>query len=555
MTLTHDIDRVEAAGSSTGRPPPAPAPRVARRRRWPWALALVAAVAASAWRTGIGSGEVVNPGGWDSLTAFFRAAASPELDPDFLRLTWDSALVTVAYAVLGSALSVVIGLVLGLVTSDAWRLAGDDGPVLRRAQQVVRAALVPARAVHEAVYAIVLVNILGLDPLVAVLAIGLPFGAVTAKVFAHTLDDVGRHQVELLRASGATRGQIVAYALLPAAAANLTTYGFYRFECSLRAAAVLGVIGAGGLGFQIRLSFQSLEYGEMWTLLYALILLCGLADAWSSAVRGRGRATGAARQPQRRVVVASLVGGALAVAWSWWQLGIDVSTLWAPRAIESAARFLRESWPPEAPEGLAELVSVSIDTLAMSVLSITVAFAVAVVAAQVAARPRAGHGSAAARLAAAAARLVLLVWRAVPPPVWALLALFVLFPGPLPGALALAIYNAGVLGRLLAELVENLDHRGEDVLRASGASRVQAFCYDRLPRLAPGFASLGLYRWEVTIRETVVVGLVAAGGLGYVLDAELAAFDYPAVAGTLLALVAVTALVDLLSTRLRRGLR
>ena len=554
MTLTHDIERVEAAGSA--RPPvPASEPRPPRARRWPWAVALAVAVAWSAWRTGVGSGDVVNPDGLDSLLEFFRAAVHPELDADFLRLTWDAALVTVAYAVLGSALSVAIGLVLGLVTSDAWRLAGDDGRAVRRAQQALRAALVPARAVHEAVYAIVLVNVLGLDPLVAVLAIGLPFGAVTAKVFQHTLDDVGRQQVELLRASGASRGQIVAYALLPAAAANLTTYGFYRFECSLRAAAVLGVIGAGGLGFQIRLSFQSLEYGEMWTLLYALILLCGLADAWSSAVRGRGRAARQARRPRRGAVTASLVGGAVAVVASWWQLGIDVSTLWSPRTVESAARFLRELWPPEAPEGLRALVSVSVDTVAMSILSISVAFAVAVLAAQVAARPRQGRGGVPSRVAAAAARLVLLVWRAIPPPVWALLLLFVLFPGPLPGALALAVYNAGVLGRLLAELVENLDPAPEAVLRAGGATRAQAFLYDRLPRLAPGFASLGLYRWEVTIRETVVVGLVAAGGLGYVLNAELAAFDYPAVAGTLLALVAVTAAVDLLSTRIRRTLR
>ncbi len=137
----------------------------------------------------------------------------------------------------------------------------------------------------------------------------------------------------------------------------------------------------------------------------------------------------------------------------------------------------------------------------------------------------------------------------------ALLVLFVFLPGPLPGALALAVYNFGILGRLMAEVVENLDPRPARALRGQGASAVQAFVYGALPRALPRFVAYGLYRWEVTIRETVVVGLVGAGGLGRLLAQQLAAFDYRGVVATLMALVALTFLVDVVSSAVRRSLR
>ena len=75
------------------------------------------------------------------------------------------------------------------------------------------------------------------------------------------------------------------YSIIPQAFLNLLSYTFYRFECSIRAAAVLGIIGAGGLGYEILLSLQALNYEQMWTFLIALIILTGSADLWSSRLR------------------------------------------------------------------------------------------------------------------------------------------------------------------------------------------------------------------------------------------------------------------------------
>ncbi|MEX0789910.1 MAG: ABC transporter permease subunit, partial [Actinomycetota bacterium] len=260
------------------------------RRRAPrrtWGLVVLAAIFASAWQVAGGREELINPGGWSMVRGFFAAALAPELDPAFLRITWDATLTTLAYASLGTGLSVLLGLVFGVLASQTWwGVAGGRSSFLRRGGWLVtRGALGLPRGVHEVVWGLFLVNILGLDPLVGVLAIGIPFGAVTAKVFSELIDESPKQGYNALRAAGAGRLKAFCYALGPQAFPDLLSYSFYRFECAIRAAAILGIIGAGGLGYQLSLSFSSLRYNEMWTLLYALLVVSGLADLWSTHLR------------------------------------------------------------------------------------------------------------------------------------------------------------------------------------------------------------------------------------------------------------------------------
>ncbi|MBW3575081.1 MAG: ABC transporter permease subunit [Actinobacteria bacterium] len=544
------------------------------------------ALVGSLVHSGVGRDATLNPAGWPQLRRFLAAALDPARSAEFLRLAWDATLTTLAYAVLGTVVALVIGVVGGVAISETWwrrrpgggrgtdRLGGLGGWLASRLVVGL------PRGVHEAVWALFLVSVLGLDPLVGVLAIGIPYGAVTAKIYAELLDEAPRGAFDALRTAGVGRLRALAYTLAPLAFPDLLSYAFYRFECAIRGAAILGIIGAGGLGFQLALSFQSLRYDEMWTLIYALVAVCGLADWWSTTLRRRsalpGRtiaglgdaddgsepATVAIRSSMRRDrrLHASAVATVALVVVSVWHLGIDVATLWAPRTQRLASDLAISSWPPDlGAADLSRLATLSLQTLEMSVVATILASAAGMAMAFVVSgdRQRSTPGAAqpARRVVPAVGRAVLLICRAVPPPVGALLALFVLFPGPLPGALALAVYNTGILGRLMAEVVENLEPGPSRALRSQGASAGQAFVYATLPRTLPRFAAFGLYRWEVTIRETVVVGLVGAGGLGRLLGQQLASFDYRGVTATLITLVALSFAVDLISSRVRRALR
>lgn len=506
------------------------------------------AIAWAGWRATTGR-DVVNAGGWSSFARFWRGVVRPELAPEFLRLTAEATATTAAYALLGTVLSVAIGIVGGvLVAERPWEAAIRSRPhralrYLTRA--AVRMAFVVPRAVHEVIGALLLVQVLGFDPWVPVLAIGVQFGAVTAKVYADAIDDADPAAYRSLRGAGAGPVAAVAYGIAPLVRSDLVSYGFYRLECAVRSAAVLGIVGAGGLGFQLDLSFESLRYDEIWTLIAALMILSGLADGWSSATR---RASPRDEVRRSWIVLAALVPVA------WWHVGLDPRRLWSDRARRLVADLVDDLFPPRlGPGGWGELTSAAVDTLAMSVLATVVAVAGGLMLALVAVRPYRPDASPLRRVVGWAVRLVLLLFRAVPAPVWAFLVVLVMFPGIWPGAVALGVYNIGVLGRLFAEVLEDHDDRARRHLDTAGAPAAGLLLYAVLPVTATRLTSLALYRWEVITRETVIVGVVGAAGLGRLLQEHLVARDDAAVLGAIAALVVVTAMIDALSGRLRRA--
>ena len=144
------------------------------------------------------------------------------------------------------------------------------------------------------------------------------------------------------------------------------------------------------------------------------------------------------------------------------------------------------------------------------------------------------------------------VTRAVPELVWALLLVFFLSPGILAGAVALAIHNYGVLGKLSSEVVENLDPAPARALRSAGASNLQMLVYGIMPQALPHFVTYLLYRWEVVIRTTVVVGFVSAGGLGRELRLSLSFFHYTDVTQIIIWYLILVLAVDLIAAWLRR---
>ena len=561
--------------------------------RTAWTAALLLLLIWSLAQLGIGDRRLVNPGGITQVAQFVAAAFQPDLSAQFLRLTFEATLVTVGYAVLGTFLSLILGFAGSLLVSEtmwkAWMPTRRRPTLYRAPWAMSRGLLAIPRGIHEVIWGLFFVIILGLDPLAAILAIAIPFGAIVAKVFAEAIDDAPHEPFDALITSGASPFKALLYGLLPQALPDMISYAFYRLECSIRASVVLGMIGAGGLGYEILLSFQTLNYNEMWTLFYALFALCALTDLWSSVLRQRmGRMVtcttsdatpieGLAELPRRgqagapqgdRFISGSLIAAGALTVLSFWYIDPTISKLWAPKTLTLLAGLIDDVFPLSLtlPQ-LTVLLKLSGQTLAMSVLAtgfaavggLFLAFPAARNFAMPGALTGAGsHGRARRWLGAAVlvfTRGLLLVQRAIPSPVWALMLLFVFFPGVLPGALALGIYNLGVLGRLMAESVENMDERPVRSLQALGTGRMRAFLYGVLPLTAPRFTAYTLYRWEIVIRETVVVGLVGAGGLGRLLAEQLSSFDYSGVAVTLLFYIALTFMVDLASASIRKAYR
>jgi phosphonate transport system permease protein len=152
------------------------------------------------------------------------------------------------------------------------------------------------------------------------------------------------------------------------------------------------------------------------------------------------------------------------------------------------------------------------------------------------------------------ARRFLEFCRTVPEIVFALIFVVAFGLGPVPGVLAIMIHTTGALGKLFAEVVENIDMKPVEGAIAAGATRWQAIRYAVVPQVLSNFASYALLRFEINVRGASVMGFVGAGGIGQELITAIRKFYYSDVSAILLLIIATVMIIDLVTERIRHGL-
>jgi phosphonate transport system permease protein len=150
-----------------------------------------------------------------------------------------------------------------------------------------------------------------------------------------------------------------------------------------------------------------------------------------------------------------------------------------------------------------------------------------------------------------AARAVIGITRSVPDLVWALIFVTAVGLGPFPGALALAVHSVGMLGRLFAEVIEDMDMGPVEALTLTGAGRLQVFTHAVVPGVLPSLLGIALYRFDENLRSSLVLGFVGAGGIGFLLLTAMNLFQYQTVAFLLIATFVLVACAERISAYLR----
>lgn len=149
-------------------------------------------------------------------------------------------------------------------------------------------------------------------------------------------------------------------------------------------------------------------------------------------------------------------------------------------------------------------------------------------------------------------RFILVASRSVNTIIWALLFVAIFGPGVVAGIVAITFRSIGFVGKLLGEAIEEIDKRSVEALEASGASHFKVLVYAIVPQVMPAFWAVAILRWDINLRESSVLGLVGAGGIGIVLQGAIDTFNWPEVATVLLAILVLVVLGEVLSAFLRR---
>lgn len=448
---------------------------------------------------------------WAALSRMAADAMRPDLSA--IENAGNAIFLTVAFALTGAT----VGGIAGLLLAPLYHL------------RAVRKVAIALRSVHELFWALLLMQAMGLGPMSGVLAIALPYTGIFAKVFAETMDEADRRPL----AAAPDVDPLTRFLWLraPMALRPMWSYWLYRFECAMRASAVLGFVGLPTLGYQLDGFFKLGDYGAASAILIVYVMLIASIRLWMRAplvpvwiaVAAIGLATvqhppmgdGAFFRLLNDLTPAPLRHGDIAGLWPW--LGDRLSG--------------------EVLPGLWATLIVGQIALALTGL---VAFA--------------GFGLIVRRVAGRAGQLIgdlgLILMRSFPEVMLAYLFLQILGPSMLPAILALGLHNGAIIAHLMGREANGVAAG----LRADAPRGWTLWGWELVPRLWGTYLALCLYRWEIILRESAVMGILGVATLGFYVDSALEELRLDRALVLLIAAGLMTTAVDALSRYLRRRL-
>jgi len=506
-------------------------------------------------------------------------------------------------------LSTVLAIALSIPLSLAAARATTSG---RLSRGLARTLIVLARAIPDLVLAIVFLRLFGLGPLAGILAMGLHSVGMIGKLYADAIEELDDSPREAMEALGAGRRQQIWGAIPRALLPQVIATGLHRFDINLRTSVLLGYVGVGGIGLGIADALRVLDYQRGMALALVVLGLCIVVELASGAARaallprtggrvaarptwadrlfsrlgrradagradvdrsdadrsdadrsdagrvetgrpgsGRADADSRLRPPWTADRVRGLLAVtalALLVAASVHGVRLDGRTLLeGVRQIpQTLGLFLPPGFGGSAGTVLSELLVTVQIALAATVLGAVLALPIGILAARSVVRSPAVHTT---------FRVLIVVIRGIPELILAIVFVVISGLGAVAGTLALALGAVGLLSKLVADSLEETDQRVQEAVRATGASRMQVLAAATLRQAAPAVVAHLLYLLDTNIRSATLLGVVGAGGVGFLLLNAARVNQFEVVTSIVLLMLAVVLAVEGLALWLRRAVR
>ena len=514
---------------------------------------------------------------WSNAERFFvrvGAITFPETG-ELLALTAQTLGLVLTGTLLAAVLSVPLAYLAASNTSPGhtWRV-------------VARFLGVLARAVPDVVLAMVFVLMFSLGSLPGILAIGIHSVGMISKMFADAIEQIDEGPRLAIRASGASKFQQFTAGVLPQVLPSWVATVLHRNDINLRGSVILGYVGVAGLGLEMSYAFKSLEYGRGLGIAIVIFVLCVVMEIVSSSVRavmlGAGNtATGpfdrlfrrfrrsgpaaaqqpvipaatpesALRRPWTATRVRDSVAGALAavavvagvlVSEIRWD---DFITFWA-KVPAVASQF----WPPSfGSYEMATMLDAMKETIMIALAATLLTVIASIVVGSLAARNVAPNHTTRSGF-----RLLLVTVRGIPELILAIVLIVISGLGTQAGTIALAVGGIGLLGKLIADSLEEVDSGPERALTATGATRLQVYAGATVPQSAQAMLGHTFYLLDTNIRAATLLGIVGGGGIGYYLLNSSQGSNYATVTAIVLMILVTVLVIEGLAMWMRRVFR
>lgn len=476
--------------------------------------------------------------GFESVGNFLGRAIPPKIDgfDAILRLLAE----TLAMAVVGTFVGALLAVATALVITQT-------PPGLRWMSWLARGVVVVSRAVPDVVFALLAVQLVGFGPFAGAVALCIGTLGMLGRTLSDAIDALPKPADEALQMTGATRFQVALSSTLPRLMPQLITQTIYRLDISFRSSALLGIVGAGGIGLALRATLGVLDYRGAFgvvLMMAGVILSMELISTWLRSRVGRSSVPTRERRVTLLVALSGLTISAIALGS--WAAGIEN----LERRIAGGIVLLGQLFTPDFVTAGDQIWLGFAQSVAVAFITTQTGFALALLLGVLASTrplylPK----------VAIATRSLITLMRSVPTLIYTIIFLVAVGFGPETPIMAITLGVGVLISRFVVDTLEAVDRDKIDKLYQTGASRMQvlAITITRLARQP--LLSNYFYTFDLTFRFSVSVGVVGAIGLGSVVYGAARVLDFSSVSAAALLIIGFVSITEALNARFKRVAR
>jgi phosphonate transport system permease protein len=511
----------------------------------------------------------------------------------------NEAVITLGIAVLGTVLAFVIAVPVGF-------MAARNTTVHPAVRWVARSIIVACRSVPDLIFAIIFVEAIGVGVLPGILALGLHSVGMLGKLYAESIEQTPPGPPEAVKSTGATRWQQVTTGVVPQVLPSFSSVLLYRLDINLRSSAILGYVGAGGIGFLLNEYMGELQFRAAMGILVIMFVLIVSMEIVAAVIRraligmeaipvtGGTGSPGPPGSPGR-------ASNPLWLRWASRPRLADrlVARVLPPKPTPPGARFNRETvrppwtrvrrqrfsflagavvvvlaafavtnttpwavftslpaiwqtvvlyFPPNFQTEGGALANGALESLAVAVIATTAGYLFAVPIGLLAAR------NVSRPSVARATRLFLVVLRSVPELILAIVFIVAVGLGLVAGTMALTVGSIGFVAKLVADSLEEVPPMPREAVLSVGATKAQETATSVITPTTPMLVGNGLYVLDINFRSSTILGIVGGGGIGFLLQQSMSVLAYRTTGAIIIVTFAVVLMIELIANWARKHL-
>lgn len=480
--------------------------------------------------------------GIPDMMGLFNRMLNPNLS--YVSEVFEKLLETIQIAVVSSILGVILAIPFSL-------LIAENITTNKFIAKILTTIFSFLRTIPSLIWAALLVSVFSIGKFSGIVALSIIAFLMSLKLFKEYIESIKENQLSSTRSVGANSIQVLRYCVLPHMLELSISVFFIVLETNIRSASILGLVGAGGIGQIMWRDLNHLRYDNLSMLILILFLTILLIDLSSlflrkalrkSTIKFKSIETYKRYKISKLIYIPLIIVGLFIVVFKSFDISYDRLLLGIEQGNQIISRMVRMdiSYYPKLIEGIKESFFIAIfATIVGSFFALILSYLVA-------------YNTSPNKGISIFLKGFINILRTFPPIITAIIFFRGVGPGPLAGAMALSIYTTGVLTKMYSEVLESTEKNIQDSVIVVGTTNLQSYRHGLLPHTFPTFISLALYRLESNIRNSTILGIIGAGGIGTILSMNITWRNWEKVGFLLLGISLMVITIDKLSNYLRK---